>query len=102
MKTKYECTEPDCIGQCEPFVCLDCGANTTHINEYYMLEDDVWFDALKARDRNGMLCIACVENRLGRQLQTEDFARVPLNFAFQGPFQSQRLASRINSRLVRS
>jgi hypothetical protein len=97
MKTKYQCTEPDCIGECEPFVCLDCGVNTTHINEYYMLEDDVWYGALTAQDNNGMLCIGCFENRLGRKLRPDDFAQVPLNFAFQGPFQSQRLASRIHS-----
>lgn len=83
------CGEPDCTTDCKPFVCKDCSANTLHIDEYYMLTDEVWASIYKKR--RGMLCIGCVEARLGRKLVPEDFADVPLNFF---PTSSKRLAAR--------
>ena len=47
------------------FECAACGVNTLHINEYYMVTDEVW-EAAWPQDR-GMLCIGCLENRLGRE-----------------------------------
>jgi len=95
MKTKYQCAEDYCDNTCEPFICMDCSVNTLHINEYYMLEDDSWYGAMSAQDPEGMLCIGCVENRLGRNLRPADFARVPLNAGPWMFFQSERLAARI-------
>jgi hypothetical protein len=60
-----------------------------------MLEDDSWYGAMSAQDPEGMLCIGCVENRLGRNLRPADFARVPLNAGPWMFFQSERLAARI-------
>lgn len=60
------------------FTCIDCKINTHLINEYYMLKHHVWNKAHPAN--KGMLCIACVERRLGRLLRFGDFADVPLNY----------------------
>ena len=62
----------------ENFICLDCGVNTALNNEYYMLENEVWQEAVP--DQWGMLCLNCVELRLGRQLWPEDFMEAPLNY----------------------
>jgi len=62
----------------ENFVCLDCGVNTSHTEEYYMLAGEVWKEAVP--DLVGMLCINCVELRLGRQLWPEDFMDIPINY----------------------
>ena len=62
----------------ENFICLDCGVNTALNNEYYMLEKEVWQEAVP--DLWGMLCLNCVELRLGRQLWPEDFMEAPLNY----------------------
>lgn len=71
--------------------------NTLHIDEYYMLHDDVWLDAMYGvtgqRDKYGMLCIRCVENGLGRKLTPQDFTDAPLNRGIFG--MSERLASRV-------
>jgi hypothetical protein len=57
--------------------CLDCGANTIAIGEYYMLHDRVWLEANPGGW--GMLCIGCVEERLDRRLVFADFMDVPVN-----------------------
>lgn len=58
--------------------CLDCGWNTRALNEYYRVHDEVWLSVVP--DGNGMLCIHCLENRLGRFLTREDFSLdTPIN-----------------------
>ena len=59
------------------FDCLDCGEDTNTIDEYYVVRDAVWREAHPAR--LGMLCIGCLEGRLGRRLTTADFPEAPLN-----------------------
>jgi hypothetical protein len=71
------------------FACLDCGTNVVRLGEYFMVWDDVWLRANP--DDRGMLCIGCLEQRLGRQLYPLDFADAPVNFDHVGP----RLRSRI-------
>jgi hypothetical protein len=46
-----------------PRPCSDCGSNTR--DEYYVVHDAIWFGAGNV---DGMLCIGCLEQRLGRQL----------------------------------
>ena len=77
------------------FKCVDCGVDTSSINEYYMVNHDVW--AKCGVDRNGgMLCIGCLETRIGRELKADDFLDAPVNQ--QGFFdQSIRLKSRLNA-----
>lgn len=73
------------------FKCLDCAACTLCIGEYYMVHDSVWD---QVADR-GMLCIGCLEERLGKQLNGSDFTLCPLNIGniFNG---SARLQARID------
>jgi hypothetical protein len=58
-------------------LCSYCGENTILLDEYYMVRDDLW-DRYGACD--GMLCIGCLETRLGRKLTPADFNDIPLNF----------------------
>ncbi len=57
------------------FVCLDCKVDTSQIDEYYMVSDKVWNSVCEA----GMLCIGCLETRVGRELNKDDFTECPLN-----------------------
>jgi hypothetical protein len=60
------------------FFCLDCNVNTCDIDEYYTLHDHIW---LAANPKSkGMLCIGCLEARLGRIVTRADFRpEVPIN-----------------------
>ena len=75
----------------ESFKCLDCGVHTGDIDEYYTVEDEVWLEA-NPQDY-GMLCIGCLETRLGRVLTPADFPEYPINMYLDG--KSPRLADRI-------
>lgn len=57
--------------------CIGCGVNTFWIREYYMVHDAVWELANPARD--GMLCVGCIEDRIGRRLMPSDFTDAPCN-----------------------
>lgn len=88
-----------------PFKCKDCRTCTFKAGEYYMVQDGVWSTALPdGRSRRAMLCIGCLEARLGRDLVGADFTEAPIN---RTPFldHSARLSSRImagtNLRIVR-
>jgi hypothetical protein len=61
------------------FACVDCGADTLRLGEYYMVWRDVWAAAGPDCD-DGMLCIGCLEARLGRRLSTLDFTDASINF----------------------
>ena len=59
----------------EGFFCISCGMDTW--DEYYMLHLRIW---KKVNPKiKGMLCIKCVESRLGRKLSKKDFRKVLLN-----------------------
>ncbi len=64
--------------------CADCARDVMELGEYsYMVKREVWAQAAPDDPRNDtfFLCIACLEARLGRQLNLEDFnPAVPLNF----------------------
>lgn len=59
------------------FRCKGCGVDTNANHEYYMLKDKVWFQVMGKK--RGMLCISCVEKKLGRELNRSDFTDCPLN-----------------------
>ena len=60
-------------------MCQDCGHDTRAMGEYYMLRDRIWLEATE-EDYAFMLCIKCVEARLGRTLTWHDFKQgVPIN-----------------------
>jgi hypothetical protein len=71
--------------------CMDCNVNTYEIDEYYTVYDDIWLTAHPADQ--GLLCIGCLESRLGRLLTADDFPCYPIN---NGAFrQSARLLNRL-------
>lgn len=75
-----------------PFLCLDCHVDTHDIDEYYMLQHHIW----RSIATKGMLCIGCVEKRLGRTLTAPDFMPVPLNFD-PDHLRSERLVDRMTT-----
>jgi len=58
------------------FDCVDCGLNTAC--EYYMVHNALW-KAAGMNPHGGMLCIGCLEERLGRKLTSADFTEAPVN-----------------------
>ena len=63
----------------DPCPCFECGIPIAPLegpSEWYMLEDEVW-NSVALPDE--MLCIGCVEGRLGRKLSGSDFAAVMEN-----------------------
>lgn len=58
--------------------CADCGRCTDKLGEFYMVRDDVWLAAGMTPD-GGLLCIGCLEDRLGRSLCADDFTDAPCN-----------------------
>ena len=57
--------------------CLGCGVDTFKINHYYMVKHDIW--RMVNPEIKGMLCIPCLEKRLGRELVAADFLNAPVN-----------------------
>lgn len=71
--------------------CLDCGYHTSL--EHYYVRDDVWYgDA--GMPESGMLCIGCLEARIGRVLTPADFPPVHVN-----DYRIHAMTDRLRSRL---
>jgi len=82
----------------EPFTCLDCAACTLCLGEYYMVTDQVWSSVAD----HGMLCIGCLEQRLGRMLHAKDFTDAPINqISDMTDDASARLLNRLRNYQVR-
>lgn len=79
----------------DEFNCLDCHRNTSQMNEYYMVQFHLWHEFVP--EHNGMLCIGCLERRMGRELVGKDFTDAPIN-EYEHPIfrQSERLRSRLS------
>jgi hypothetical protein len=79
--------------------CADCGVGTISIGECFMVEDRVWERAWAGRRRawhgnvpgQEILCVGCLEARIGRRLTARDFA------CDIGPSFSERLRDRLKS-----
>jgi hypothetical protein len=71
------------------WACRDCKADT--LGEYYMVWDEIWD---RAGARGGLLCVGCLERRLGRQLCAEDFSDAPINSPRYSGGESPRLSAR--------
>ena len=76
------------------FLCLDCGVDTGRINEFYFVHTNLWLKAVGSI--KGMLCIGCLEKRLGRQLLASDFPDVSINSTRHGN-KSLRLLSHLTA-----
>lgn len=94
-----KCAEMDDPTKRDQFKCLDCGADTSKhgIQEWYMVTQRMWDKVAKDGD---VLCIGCLEKRLGKvlggegQLRAAAFEGYPINYDGIFP-QSERLQSRI-------
>jgi hypothetical protein len=67
--------------------CCDCGVGTITTNEWYMVDNSVWNRAWAGRRKSyhakipgqEILCIGCLEKRIGRTLCRTDFTDAPIN-----------------------
>jgi hypothetical protein len=59
-----------------------------------MVHDELWECATDDFGGDGMLCIGCLENRLGGLLTKDDFTAAPVNDLW-GEFGSARLQDRL-------
>lgn len=57
-------------------LCHDCFVNVVTIKEYYMVYDALW---LSVAHQHEILCVGCLEHRLGRKLTKADFTDCILN-----------------------
>jgi hypothetical protein len=57
-------------------LCEDCRVDTGLTYHYYMLHNPLWRRA--AKDGVDILCLDCVERRIGRKLYARDFRLTPL------------------------
>lgn len=60
----------------EGWWCVDCEVHTGSIGDYYMIHQHLW---AKYGCGQGMLCISCLEHRMGRILTPADFTNAPVN-----------------------
>jgi hypothetical protein len=83
--------------------CADCGVGCHGIGEWYMVNDEIWEQAWAHHPRKPwhwldgqqILCIGCLEKRLGRTLTASDFIPdVPCNDPKQ-KWISERLRDRL-------
>ena len=79
--------------------CFDCAHRTWfELREYYTVLEAVWSEACavepKLPDERGMLCIGCLEQRLGRELTGADFKPCGLT-RNPRPKSSKRLLDRL-------
>lgn len=84
--------------------CADCRVDTYVIGEYYMIDHKLWRHAWRKRRRPGakpILCIGCVERRVGRTLMASDFIEAPVNNP-RDPYMSERMRERVTAESFRS
>jgi hypothetical protein len=67
--------------------CVACGLGTITAGEWYMIRREVWEQAWEGRRKSWhlkvlgveILCVGCLEKRIGRELAKGDFTEVPIN-----------------------
>ena len=76
------------------FNCTDCGENVSKLGEYhFMLLPELWRELTAAKPAD-KLCVGCIEARLGRKLNRDDFNwHVPITG--KRTDQSERLRDRM-------
>lgn len=74
------------------FLCIDCRIDTGKIGEFYFIETGTWLSVMSTI--KGMLCVGCIEARLGRKLVPDDFTSATVNSPKYG-VKSLRLMSRL-------
>jgi hypothetical protein len=84
--------------------CADCGIGTITLGEWYWLKADVWGQAWAGRRKpyhgkvpgQEILCIGCLEKRIGRTLCRADFDDASVNDP-DDPTISERMWERLTS-----
>jgi hypothetical protein len=85
----------------QPRHCADCRVDVGRINEWFMVHDNVFEQAWPGHGvvpfGHAILCIGCLEHRLGRTLTRPDFTDAPVNDIFDNDFDSfsDRLLNRL-------
>jgi hypothetical protein len=82
--------------------CADCGVDALSLGEWYMVWDEIWDRAWINRSRppaGGILCIGCLETRLGRTLTAPDFTDAPISIPLKSVM-SKRLRNRLTTGLT--
>jgi hypothetical protein len=82
--------------------CADCGIGTATLGEWYMVKDEVWEQAWGGRRKSWhgrvpgqeVLCIGCLEARIGRTLMACDFTDASVNDPHENNI-SERLRDRL-------
>jgi hypothetical protein len=84
--------------------CADCGVGTITLGEWYMVNDEIWQSAWAGRRKpwthlpgQEILCIGCLEKRIGRTLMACDFTDAPVNDVNDGDYRSDRLFNRLTA-----
>lgn len=73
------------------WLCLDCGKDCIKDEkDYYMIQHELWMDLVGSRE--GMLCMDCLETRLGHKLRKEEILPCPLT-EFMNPYTAAILKS---------
>lgn len=80
----------------QKWICLDCKVDTRKLYEHYYLKLRIWQRVHSSEA--GMLCIGCVERRLGRVLTPEDFTDAWINDPKRNAM-SLRLLTRITGQI---
>lgn len=88
----------------EWYLCKDCDVDTADIDEYVMIDEALWESCITEEERENpseernrlMLCVGCIEKRLGRKLTSHDFPTdIPLNWSTVDHTESVRLQNRM-------
>ena len=65
----------------EGWKCMDCKKDCLkNEKDYYMIQHDLWLKLVGSH--NGMLCMDCLETRLGHKLRKEEILPCPLTEQF--------------------
>lgn len=80
-------------------ICIDCGVDTSNMQEYYMVQPALWKRHVPEDKNNSMLCLGCLESRMDRQLVLDDFTDCPLNDKEYGN-KSNRFLNRLLGEVV--
>jgi hypothetical protein len=56
-------------------LCRDCQLDTIAHGHYYVVDDALWAST-GLGPHGGMLCLPCLERRIGRKLRLEDFTAI--------------------------
>lgn len=86
------------MSEFESPLCKDCGVDIHSINELCYINDALWKYVCSRKpeiDTRYVLCIGCIEKRLGRQLTPNDFVSCELNGHDFGRPKSDRLKDRL-------